>query len=63
MNKVGLFIILAVVIAVACYVLLGVLLLPALGLGGIWLTVIPGAISGGSIALIYFNMFKGPNAN
>ena len=35
MNRVALFLIIAVAIATAAYVLLGVLLLPALGLGGI----------------------------
>jgi hypothetical protein len=68
--KVGLFIlklvavlvlILAVVIATASFFLLGALLLPALGLSGQWLTMIPGAVSGGTIALIYFTMFRKPD--
>ena len=61
MNRVALFLIIAVAIATAAYVLLGVLLLPALGLGGIWLTAIPGAVSGSAIAILYFNMIKRPN--
>ena len=61
MNRVALFLVLAVAIATAASLLLGVLLLPALGLGGIWLTMIPGAISGGAIALLYFTMIKRPD--
>ena len=61
MNRVALFLILAVAIATAAYLLLGVLLLPALGLNGIWLTMIPGAVSGAAIALLYFNMIKRPD--
>ena len=48
-------------LAYAAYVLLGVLLLRALGLHGQWLTMIPGAISGGTIAAIYFTMFRKPD--
>lgn len=58
MNKVAIFLLAAVAIAAASYVLLGVLLLPALGLDGLWRTTIPGAVSGGTIALVYFNMFR-----
>ena len=58
MNRVALFLILAVAIAAASFLLLGMLLLPALGLGGQWLTMIPGAISGGTIAALYFTMFR-----
>ena len=61
MNRVALFLIIAVAIATAAYVLLGVLLLPALGLDGIWLTTIPGAVSGAAIALLYFTMIKRPD--
>jgi hypothetical protein len=61
MNKVALFLILAVAIATASFLLLGVLLLPALGLSGQLLTMIPGAISGGTIAIIYFTMFRKPD--
>ena len=61
MNRVALFLVLAVAIATAAYLLLGVLLLPALGVGGIWLTMNPGAISGGAIALLYFTMIKRPD--
>lgn len=61
MNKVGIFLIAAVVIAVFCFLVLGAWLLPMLGLTGMWLSAIPGGISGGIIALIYFNMFKRPN--
>ncbi len=58
MNKVVLFLIVAVAIATASFVLLGVLLLPALGVDGQWRTLISGAVSGGGIALVYFNMFN-----
>ena len=58
MNRVALFLILAVGIAAACFVLLGMLLLPALGLRGQALTMIPGAISGGTIAILYLTMFR-----
>jgi hypothetical protein len=58
MNKVALFLILAVTVATACYLLIGVLLLPALGVSGMLLTVIPGGISGGIIAILYFSMFR-----
>jgi hypothetical protein len=61
MNPVVLFLIAAVLIATFCFLVLGAWLLPMLGLTGIWLSAIPGAISGGTIALIYFNMFKRPN--
>ncbi len=61
MNKVALFLIAAVAIATASYLLLGVLLLPALGLGGQWLTMVPGAISGGAIAIPYFTLFRKPD--
>ena len=49
MNRVALFLGLAVAIAAASFLLLGMLLLPAVGLKGQWRTMIPGAISGGSI--------------
>jgi hypothetical protein len=58
MNKVALFLILAVGIATASILLIGVLLLPALGLSGRSLTLIPGAISGATIAILYFSMFR-----
>ena len=58
MNKVALFLLLAVGIAVGSFLLLGVLLLPALGLHGQALTMIPGGISGGAIAILYFSMFR-----
>ena len=63
MNRVALFLVLAVVIAAASFLLLGVLLLPAVGLSGQWLTMIPGAISGGTIAALYFTMFRKPDAS
>lgn len=62
MNKVALFLIIAVVIATATFLLIGVLLLPALGVEGTARTMICGGISGGAIALVYFNMFGRPNA-
>jgi hypothetical protein len=58
MNQVALFLLLAVAVATASFLLLGVLLLPALGLSGLWRTMIPGAISGGTIAILYFSMFR-----
>ena len=61
MNKVALFLLLAVAIATASFLLIGVLLLPALGLGGQWLTLLPGAVSGGTIAIIYLTMFRKPD--
>lgn len=61
MNKVALFLVIAVVVATASYLLLGVLLLPALGVGGSLLTMIPGGISGAIIAFLYFSMFRTTN--
>ena len=61
MNPVMLFLVAAVLISSFCFLVLGVWLLPMLGLTGIWLSAIPGAISGGAIVFIYFNMFKRPN--
>lgn len=61
MNKIALFLVAAVAIATACFLLIGVLLLPALGVGGMARTMISGGISGGAIALVYFNMFKRPD--
>ena len=61
MNKVELFLILAVATATAAYLLLGVLLLPALGVSGSLLTMIPGGISGAIIAILYFSMFRKPD--
>lgn len=58
MNKVVLFLIVAVAIATASFLLIGVLLLPALGIDAQWRTMISGAVSGGLIALVYFNMFR-----
>jgi hypothetical protein len=58
MNKVALFLILAVAIATASFVLIGVLLLPALGVDAQWRTMISGGVSGGLIALVYFTMFR-----
>ena len=58
MNRVALFLLLAIGIATASFLLLGVLLLPALGLDGQVRTLIPGAISGGAIAILYFSMFR-----
>lgn len=62
MNKVALFLIVAVVIAAATFLLIGVLVLPALGVEGMARTMICGGISGGAIALVYFNMFGRPGA-
>jgi len=58
MNKVVVFLISAVVIATVCFLLIGALLLPALGVEGMARTMISGGLSGGLIALVYFNMFK-----
>ena len=58
MNKVALFLILAVATATACYLLLGVLLRPARGVSGSLLTMIPGGVSGAIIAVLYFSMFR-----
>ena len=62
MNKVVIFLIAALVIATASFLLVGVLLLPALGVDGMARTMISGGISGGLIALVYFNMFGRPSA-
>lgn len=62
MNKVAIFLIVAIVIATATFLLVGVLLLPALGVEGMARTMICGGISGGAIALAYFRMFGNPNA-
>ena len=56
MNKVALFLILAILIATASFVLLGVLLLPAFGVDGMARTMIAGGVSGGAIAFLYFKM-------
>lgn len=61
MNKVALFLLLAIAVATASYLLVGVLLLPALGVSGMLLTMIPGGISGLIIAILYFNMFRTTN--
>ncbi|WP_395612696.1 hypothetical protein [Allosphingosinicella sp.] len=58
MNKVALFLILAILIATASFVLLGVLLLPALGVGGQARTMIAGGVSGAAIAILYINMLR-----
>ena len=58
MNKVALFLILAVVIATASFLLLGVLLLPALGVEGSARTMIAGGVSGGAIAILYITMLR-----
>ena len=58
MNKVALFLILAVVIATASFLLLGMLLLPALGVEGSARTMIAGGVSGGAIAILYISMLR-----
>jgi len=58
MNKVALFLILAVVIATASFLLLGMLLLPALGVEGSARTMIAGGVSGGAIAILYITMLR-----
>lgn len=58
MNNVALFLILAVVIAMASFLLIGVLLLPALGVEGAARTMIAGGVSGGAIAILYFTMLR-----
>jgi hypothetical protein len=58
MNNVALFLILAVVIATASFLLLGGLLLPALGVGGAARTMIAGGVSGGAIAILYISMLR-----
>jgi hypothetical protein len=57
-NRVALFLILAVCIANASFLLLGVLLLPALGVEGNARTMIAGGISGGAIAILYITMLR-----
>ena len=61
-SKVALFLIVAVAIAAISFLLIGALLLPALGVDGMARTMISGGVSGGAIALVYFNMFGKPNA-
>jgi hypothetical protein len=58
MNKVVLFLILALVISTASFFLLGVLLLPALGVEGAARTMIAGGVSGGAIAILYITMLR-----
>jgi hypothetical protein len=58
MNNVALFLILAVVIATASFLLLGMLLLPALGVEGSARTMIAGGVSGGAIAILYITMLR-----
>lgn len=61
MNRVALFLILAVCISTASFLLLGVLLLPALGVEGNARTMIAGGISGGAIAILYITMLRKPD--
>lgn len=61
MNKVALFLIVAVTIATASFLLIGVLLLPALGIDAQWRTMISGGVSGALIAFVYFSMFRKPD--
>lgn len=58
MNNVVLFLILAILISTASFVLLGVLLLPALGIDGMARTMIAGGVSGGAIAILYVTMLR-----
>jgi len=58
MNKVALFLVLAILIATASFVLLGMLLLPALGVEGSARTMIAGGVSGGAIAMLYISMLR-----
>ena len=58
MNNVALFLVLAIVIATASFLLLGGLLLPALGVGGMARTMIAGGVSGGAIAILYITMLR-----
>lgn len=62
MNKVALFLILAILISTASFVLLGVLLLPALGVDGMARTMIAGGVSGGAIAILYISMLRKDSA-
>ena len=61
MNKVAIFIAAAVAIATASFLLIGVLLLPALGVDPQWRTMVSGGVSGGLIALVYFTLFRKPD--
>ncbi len=61
MNKVAIFIVAAVAIATASFLLIGVLLLPALGVDPQWRTMVSGGVSGGLIALVYFTLFRKPD--
>ena len=58
MNNVVLFLIFAILISTASFVLLGVLLLPALGVEGMTRTMIAGGVSGGAIAILYVTMLR-----
>ena len=58
MNRVVLFLILAILIATASFFLLGALLLPALGVEGMARTMIAGGVSGGAIAILYITMLR-----
>lgn len=58
MNKVVLFLILAVAIATASFLLIGALLLPALGVDGMARTMIAGGVSGAAIAVLYITMLR-----
>lgn len=58
MNNVVLFLILAILISTASFLLLGVLLLPALGVDGLARTMIAGGVSGGAIAILYVTMLR-----
>ena len=61
MNKVAIFIVAAVAIAAASFLLIGVLLLPALGVDPQWRTMVSGGVSGGLIALVYFTLIRKPD--
>lgn len=58
MNAVALFLILAILISAASFLLLALLLLPALGVGGMARTMIAGGVSGGAIAIMYMTMLR-----
>ena len=58
MNKVALFLIFAIVISTASFLLLGALLLPALGVQGMARTMIAGGVSGAAIAILYISMLR-----
>jgi hypothetical protein len=59
--KIGWFFLIALAVMALCLGLGGGWLLPALGVEGVMARVIPGALAGMIIAVVYLRMFKRPS--